>query len=66
MEDGPANVPSDADVVDDGASQEPADELADLTAALEQADELPLDDRLELLRRAESAISRSLEGLDGL
>ena len=66
MEDGPANVPSDADAVDDGASQEPLDELTELTAALEQADELPLDDRLELLRRAESAISRSLEGLDGL
>ncbi len=42
------------------------DEIAALAAALGSADELPLDERLELLRRAEATISRSLEGLDGL
>lgn len=40
--------------------------LTELAAALASADDLPLDERLELLRRAEGEISRSLEGLDGL
>jgi hypothetical protein len=42
------------------------DALASLAAALEDADELALDERLALLRTAEEAIARSLEGLDGL
>ena len=37
-----------------------------LVAALEGADDLALEDRLVLLRRVESTISASLEGLDGL
>lgn len=46
---------------------DPADAvLAELSTALAGADDLPLDERLELLRRAEGEISRSLEGLDGL
>ena len=44
----------------------PPDELDDLRVALDDAGGLPLDDRLELLRRAESTIARALEGLDGL
>jgi hypothetical protein len=42
------------------------EDLATLTAALEAAGDLPLDERLALLRRTEEAIARSLEGLDGL
>jgi hypothetical protein len=42
------------------------EDLATLTAALETAGDLPLDERLALLRRTEEAIARSLEGLDGL
>jgi hypothetical protein len=49
-----------------GTHPDGAGDLAELTAALESADELPLEERLELLKRAEAAISRSLEGLDGL
>jgi hypothetical protein len=41
-------------------------ETAGLLAALEAADELPLDERLQLLRKAESTIAGVLEGLDGL
>jgi len=37
-----------------------------LIAELERADELDLESRLVLLRRVESTISTSLEGLDGL
>jgi hypothetical protein len=40
--------------------------VAALLAALEGADDLPLDERLELLRRAEASIAGTLEGLDGL
>lgn len=40
--------------------------LVELRDALEAAGELALDERLELLRRAEATIARSLEGLDGL
>jgi len=43
-----------------------SDGIAELLAALEGADDLPLDDRLALLRRAEEGISGVLEGLDGL
>jgi hypothetical protein len=42
------------------------DELRELATALEGAGDLPLDERLALLRRTEEAIARSLEGLDGL
>jgi len=42
------------------------DGLAVLAAELEAASDLPLDERLALLKRAEEAIARSLEGLDGL
>jgi len=41
-------------------------DLMGLTEALEGADELPIEERLTLLRRAEEAIAGSLEGLDGL
>jgi hypothetical protein len=41
-------------------------DLRALTEALEGADELPIEARLALLRRAEEAIAGSLEGLDGL
>ena len=41
-------------------------DLRELTEALEGADELPIEARLTLLRRAEEAIAGSLEGLDGL
>jgi hypothetical protein len=37
-----------------------------LLAALEEADDLPLDERLALLRSAEERIADALEGLDGL
>lgn len=40
--------------------------LARLTEQLEDAESLALDERLALLRSTEEAISRSLEGLDGL
>jgi hypothetical protein len=50
----------------DAAPEGRVDEIAALASALESADELSLDERLELLRRAEAAIARSLEGLDGL
>jgi exonuclease VII small subunit len=56
---------NDAPAPEQGADAR-VDEIAALAAALESADELPLDERLELLRRAEATISRSLEGLDGL
>jgi hypothetical protein len=42
------------------------DDLAALAAELEAAADLPLDERLALLKRTEEAIARSLEGLDGL
>ncbi len=45
---------------------ESGSKAAQLLAALEGADDLPLDERLELLRRAESSIAGVLEGLDGL
>lgn len=51
-------VPGDHEVADE--------DLRDLTAALEAADDLTVDERLELLRRAEAAIAGSIEGLDGL
>lgn len=62
---------STGDAVDAGPVTEPphpeADgELERLVAELEAAAELPLDDRLELLRRTEKQIARALEGLDGL
>lgn len=41
-------------------------ELAELRSALESAGDLPLDDRLALLRSAESVVARALEALDGL
>ncbi len=44
----------------------PDAELGRLVAELEAASELPLDDRLELLKRTEQQIARALEGLDGL
>ncbi len=56
---------NDAPAPGEGADER-VDEIAALAAALESADELPLDERLELLRRAEATISRSLEGLNGL
>lgn len=40
--------------------------LARLAQQLEDAETLGLDERLALLRSTEEAISRSLEGLDGL
>ena len=43
-----------------------ADALVQLGEALEQADDLPLDARLQLLQRTEAEIARALEGLDGL
>jgi hypothetical protein len=62
-EDEPGQVIEDVEVSDVGAAD---GVLAELAAALASADDLPLDERLELLRRAEGEISRSLEGLDGL
>lgn len=44
----------------------PDDELSVLRAALESAGDLPLDDRLALLKRTEATIAEALEGLDGL
>lgn len=41
-------------------------DLQALTAALEGADDLSVDERLVLLRRAQETIAGSLEGLDGL
>ncbi len=41
-------------------------EASELLASLEGADDLPLDERLELLRRAETSIASALERLDGL
>jgi hypothetical protein len=52
---------------DAGAPQQAGeDDLAQLAADLESAGDLPLADRLSLLKRTEEAIARSLEGLDGL
>ena len=48
------------------AAADPDADLAALTERLESADDLPLDERLSLLRDAEASIARSLEGLDGL
>jgi hypothetical protein len=42
------------------------DGIASLLSALEGADDLSLDARLELLRSAEARIAGVLEGLDGL
>jgi hypothetical protein len=53
----------DVGVSDAAASSSPA--LA-LLAELERADDHDLDTRLALLRRVESTIATSLEGLDGL
>jgi hypothetical protein len=44
----------------------PEDPLHGLADALDAADDLPLDERLALLRRTEETIARALEGLDGL
>ena len=50
----------------DGVVLEVDSQTAELLEVLEGADDLPLDERLELLRRAESSIAGVLEGLDGL
>ena len=55
---------TEADVEDPGLGEDEL--LAHLTEQLEAADSLALDERLALLRGTEEAISRSLEGLDGL
>jgi hypothetical protein len=56
-----------AGTIDQADDHEPVDQdLRELTAALEAADDLSVDERLALLRRAEEAIAGSLEGLDGL
>jgi len=60
-----------ASIVSDGAGSEEVvlevdSEASELLEALEGADALPLDERLKLLRRAESSIAGVLEGLDGL
>ena len=55
---------TEAEVADPGIGQDEL--LARLTERLEDSDTLALDERLELLRSTEEAISRSLEGLDGL
>jgi hypothetical protein len=47
----------------DGAAQDPVRALA---LALDDADELPVAERLELLRRAEALLAGELEALDGL
>ncbi|MGA0830526.1 MAG: hypothetical protein ACO4BW_06975 [Nitriliruptoraceae bacterium] len=44
----------------------PEGALAGLAAALDGADELDADARLELLRRIEAGIAAELDGLDGL
>jgi hypothetical protein len=48
------------------AEDVPDGDVAALLAALEGADDLPLDERLQLLREAEASIAGALEGLDGL
>lgn len=50
------------------SAAEPDDDVtfAGLRVELEGAAELGLDERLELLRRAEATIADALEGLDGL
>jgi hypothetical protein len=40
--------------------------LRSLQSALEQADDLPIAERLVLLRKAEELVASMLEGLDGL
>ena len=56
-----------ADAAVDAEGADPVDQdLRELTEALEAADDLSIDERLSLLRRAEEAIAASLEGLDGL
>jgi len=64
----PPVVPEEVDMpVSVSADVEAApDEIAALLVALEGADDLPLDDRLVLLRQAEASIAGVLEGLDGL
>lgn len=57
---------SSTDADGDDASGGAPDDLRALTQELEAADALTLEERLELLQRAEAVISRSLEGLDGL
>jgi hypothetical protein len=58
---------SDGDsVIESAFDERPADAVAELLAALEGADDLPIDERLELLRSAEASIAGVLEGLDGL
>jgi hypothetical protein len=52
--------PVDAVETSDGAG------LGALSAALESAGELPLDERLALLQQAGETIASALEGLDGL
>jgi hypothetical protein len=42
------------------------DPLRALQSALEDADQLPISDRLQLLKQAEATVSSVLEGLDGL
>jgi hypothetical protein len=42
------------------------DPLRALQSALEEADQLPITDRLQLLKQAEATVSSVLEGLDGL
>lgn len=42
------------------------DPLRALQSALEDADELPVTERLHLLQQAEATVSSILEGLDGL
>ena len=45
---------------------DPIDPLRALQSALEDADELPVTERLHLLQQAEATVSSILEGLDGL
>lgn len=42
------------------------DPMRALQSALEDADMLPITDRLQLLKQAEATVSSVLEGLDGL
>ena len=51
---------------DDADGRAPEDAVAALAAALDGADELDADARLELLRRVEAGIAAELDGLDGL
>ena len=53
-------------VADADAVPPPDDELSVLRDALDSAGDLPLDDRLALLKRTEATIAEALEGLDGL